>query len=309
MRKRQGSYQKSFFNEAQLREWLPALTPHFELAKINLAQGRWTSAEFTASFLLCIWKTARPRQWQNGPRPMDSDEIKISKESPLFEIQNIFLRGIPPQTHDLLMAWHQGRVPLSLHLDIPSSTEVLNAQCQGQRCVSVLIESETQFLLGGEDRDSFSFALHDLIHASHFYQEEKHFNKQVFFSRWMQNFIQAPLVQEKFESDAHFKNALDYLISDMNTHWIHAVKCLKSLLTPLPQLIPFSHQALAKTCLSSCFSMNEYLPLWNQLNTPQESEFLREHLDHYLGTFLSVALKDLKESRKLPPNSYISSYL
>ena len=279
-RVRAGAYKKSFFTSEDLAPLVADLWPDFETAKTRFASSEMSAAELTAQFLLGIWRSARPVRWHNGQRPRPESEHTVVLSPALEILQTKRLRGIPPEAIDVLLKWHHEVLPLDLTFKIPSAQEVIEAQCRGRRCVSVLIESPEQFLAGGEDRDSFSFALHDLIHASHFYRDPEHFERQVFFSKWMLIFSQQTQTRFHWSQDPEFAGALEYLVADMNTHWVHSVKCLKSIVR--------GQAAIEAECLDSLLSMLGTEPpenlarAWSQLNSPFEAEVLHHEWDRLL---------------------------
>ena len=286
-RQRQGAYRQSFFNPDEMRQFW--LEHHLTLKswRADFERGQLSEAELVGAFLLKVWHWARPKSWSNGPRALRTGEAVVPTDSPLKQIQQLRLRGLPPEFADILLDWHAGKIPLTLYFSIPEAQDVLFSQTKGARCVSLLINDEEQFVAGGEHRDSFSFALHDLIHASHFFADPVHYQRQVFFSRLMQSLHEHPELGRLKTTHPQFAGDLDYLTSDMNTHWIHSFKCLKSLFIragagdfPLEaEVNRFLKMRDPET--QANFSMH-----WKNLNTQDETEATRHDLHQLLENLL-----------------------
>src|SRR5262249_1432541 len=151
---------------------------------------------------------------------------------------------------------------------------------EGARCVSALLQSREQFVHGTPERDSFSFMLHDLIHASHFFRDENHSKKQIFFCRWMRVFSGYEPVDERIRSGKLLKKSFEYLIRDMNRDWIHSIKCLKSIM-------PVEFHPLCVESLDEFLGFSSGINAsWEKLNSPEENEETRTDLDRTLSTFL-----------------------
>lgn len=282
-RVRTGSYRQSFFTPVEMEALAARLWPRLEEAKARAAAGHWSPAEFAGFILTLVWSEARPRSWTNGPRPRLGDEQELPPGSPLATIQKTRLRGIPPEAADILIGWHRGRYPLDLVQRVPSALEVLEAQCRGRRCVSVLVKDPEAFIRGGEGRDSFSFTLHDLLHAWHFYRDPEQRDRQVFFSKWMREFLFEEEVRAACADSSDLRVALEYLSADMNTHWVHAVKCLKSILRTRPRLTELGLVALER--LPGAGAPDEFRDLWDRINSPDETPATRERLHRWLDQF------------------------
>lgn len=305
-RKRSGSYRKSFFKASELEVFWNTFHSEVKSIQASWLNKKISSAELVAAVLLKIWQWSRPNSWSNGPYLNDIIfENILASESPLKTWQNLQLRGIPAGVNEILCYWHVHPELLNLTFDIPSPLDVLRLQCEGKRCVSLLIRNKESFLSGGDHRDSFSFALHDLIHAVHFFSNPEHKKQQVFIAKLMLEILSLELVKDTMLSNPVLEHELYYLASDMNTHWIHSLKCLKSALRR-------ANLSLRFTANNNTFSLQEN---WDKLNTPAESEAMRikfeETLYHIIDDllFLSKKFPLNIEIRPLNPRPYSSRCL
>lgn len=248
-----------------------SIWPLIRESRAAFAEHKISAAELTNDVLLLVWAVARRNDWKNGPRAHRERSFPLS--SSLWITQNFRLRSIPQGAQEALIKWALGETQLDLFFDVPEPRAVLAAQARGRRCVSLLIESENQFVSGHEGRDAFSFVLHDLIHAWHFFSNPEQLRKQIFFAQWMNRF--STVVPALFNYDSFC-----YLVSDMNTNWIHSLKCLKAILTDdiwqvaKHELIEFLP-----------FSKHDTVDLSNgldSLNTPKENDAVRIAIDRIL---------------------------
>lgn len=277
-RVRTGSYRHSFFEPHELRALWPRLEAPIARARTRYEAGEWSAAELTGAVMAEVWRAARGSRWHNGRREKRVGEPAVAAGSPLAIVQDFRWRSIPPAALEILLEWHRAAVPLRLCFDIPNVEAVLADQTAGRRCVSVLIGDPETFFNGADGRDGFSFILHDLLHASHFFENKDHFRRQVFFSRWMLDLLHSGLAARG--------EAFDYLASDMNTHWVHAMKCLKSIL-------PEEARDRCLDALDRVAGPGAALRvsgLWRKLNTPEENEELRFQVDHVFADFLETGL-------------------
>lgn len=174
---------------------------------------------------------------QHGPkscaskfsRPLANDFQPEIEELSLFN--HYGLRKVPLRAQRALVMWHLDVYPIQLLHYTPSPWQILEMQAQGKRCVSM---DNTPGCLSRtyEGKNYFEFILHDLIHADHFFHLPENKLGQMGFARFMLQLKENSRLG--FLEDADFQNQFqsefDYLISDMNTHPLHLVLTLKSLL-------------------------------------------------------------------------------
>lgn len=138
------------------------------------------------------------------------------------------LKGVRQDSQDGLHGWLRGQYPLTLRFDIPAPLEMLEAQCEGERFVTMLTDADAQFRPIGRHDGAFAFLLHDLEHAHKFFGDRARFRGQVAFFRHMKEALNSGILNE-LTADERFAGELAYLISDMNSHPLHLFKYLKAI--------------------------------------------------------------------------------
>lgn len=139
--------------------------------------------------------------------------------------------GLPGMIPTILADWRTGKADLRLTNQTVSPREMLRAQAQGWRYVTVSFEHA----LAGEPiegtRDAFEFALHDLGHAYAFFKADYHPQGQVaFFAELLSDLdTLAPYA----ESDTKFAADLEYCMADMNSHPEHLRQYLQGVIVEL----------------------------------------------------------------------------
>ncbi|MFN7262681.1 MAG: hypothetical protein ACK5RO_00460 [Pseudobdellovibrionaceae bacterium] len=226
---RQQGYKKSFLTpetaRAFQRRFGDELSEHFKNWKLNSSP-----ADLCAKVLIFFFQKERPQLWKGSFHQDEQlQQIKpfASPELEFFREQN--LRALPPSVARALCLWETGYYPLELWPLIPTAEQVLDLQTQGRRCVSLLAEEWGDFPLG--ERDVFSFLIHDLIHADHFFREPSLRQAQMNFAQQMQALLQHPVILSKRKNEK-WNSQIEYLVADMNTHPLHLMKTLKSHLMP-----------------------------------------------------------------------------
>ncbi len=105
-------------------------------------------------------------------------------------------------------------------------------QAEGKRCVS-LISNNLESLVMNE-RDAFSFLLHDLVHAYKMFSNQILLNGQIGFCRAIMKILDnqqgEELINGLIKSDETFEEKFNYLISDMNSHTKHLFYYFKAIL-------------------------------------------------------------------------------
>lgn len=208
-----------------------------------------TSAERVAVYLWSQLHRRNGDAWLSGPRHRGAEVSKSSDSTvvitpPKFTLtpaqrrklsgvenitqlfQRFFFKGVVLDSHEGMVAWLEGRYPLELRYDIPSPQEMLEAQVEGLRFVTLMPEPEQQLLNYGRHKDACAFTLHDLEHAHKFYGDANSCRGQICFFRGLK--VALPLFVP-WSSDSVFERDLNYLMSDMNSHPVHLVKFLKAI--------------------------------------------------------------------------------
>lgn len=213
----------------------------------ELASGELSPAEACARYLLLHLHARQPAQWLSGPRAktnrlssgllsaLEALGVSLShrQRERLKHLPNVhelfcsfFFRGVVLDSHEGMVGWLEKRYPLYLRLDIPTPDEMLAAQCEGVRFVTLLIGGPAQFQTYGRHADACAFMLHDFEHAHKFFGDENSFRGQLRFFRALRASITA---FARWNDDPQFVKDLDYLKADMNSHPVHLIKYLKAV--------------------------------------------------------------------------------
>lgn len=199
-----GKYRALLVDHAQLPAEAARLEPALELLRRRHEDGDLGDAEFTRGFVLCF----------------------AQRRASTFSATQI--RGMPGMIFDILNAWCEGRVDLRLVSYPVSAHEMLNAQAEGWRYVTVDIEAARHGRVIGGTRDAFEFALHDLGHAHAFFKTDYDPGGQVDFFKQLARDL--PQLKELAAADAKFSADLEYCMADMNSHPQHLRQYLQGVI-------------------------------------------------------------------------------
>jgi|GEM_PF-2050601 len=204
-----------------------------------------SSAELAGEYLWLALETRFSGQQFMGQKKMGDLSVRL--------FSNRF-RFVSSYSMWSLKAWLNQEIPLVLYHRIPNPLEVLSLQATGQRCVSALYQKEqiSQLILG--KKDYLDFFLHDLEHAYKFYHNNKFYHGQVGFYKLLLQAMQAGYFSEVIESN--LREAFDYVISDMNSHPVHLMKCLKMI------MLKFFEEEKLLTKIDFLCWFNQLLDLW-----------------------------------------------
>ncbi len=137
-------------------------------------------------------------------------------------------RGVIPNVSQALVAWLGDEWSLQLCDYIPDSHAVLALQTRGIRPVTILTDYPRMLQPMLEKPNAFVFMQHDLEHAWQMFHDPLLQYAQVRFAQLLQRALQQG-VFVSYLHDATFSDQFDYLISDMNTHPIHALHYLHAI--------------------------------------------------------------------------------
>lgn len=134
-------------------------------------------------------------------------------------MRNQEIRGMPGMISSILNDWRAGKVLLRLTTQSLTAHDMLAAQAEGWRYVTVDIDAALSGRTVEETRDAFEFALHDLGHAYAFFKAEyDHAGQVKFFTELLSDLPQLSILAG---ADDKFAHALNYAMSDMNSHPQH----------------------------------------------------------------------------------------
>ncbi len=144
-----------------------------------------------------------------------------------FERYQFF--GVIGNVPTALAAWLRMDWPLTLCEHIPTSNEVLKMQVAGTRPVTVISSWPRMLKPVLSKPNAFAFMIHDLEHAWKFFHNPDMYRQQrEFFSVLL--VAHANGVFDAYLKDTIFSAKFDYLVSDMNTHTMHAAQFLRAIL-------------------------------------------------------------------------------
>jgi hypothetical protein len=231
---RAGRFKKKLVTEEDLLVEAPQI-----LAKLAPFREKLTGSDFVAAYIITYLSHRFPGSWLGAKKGNEkipgtswkdlpfNFEPNIQKRLEQFDslndiFQNFALKSTPLSVNRAILEWSSGRYGLELMFRIPSSSEVLEQQKHGRRCVTALTDQRvSKYILG--ERDALSFTMHDLIHADHFFHHNECFKGQLGFYGLLDKTI------HYFDlSNERFAHEFEYLIADMNAYAIHLLKCLKS---------------------------------------------------------------------------------
>ena len=167
--------------------------------------------ELAAAYVVYGAKRTAGKRWQQGPRDTPfatrlgcSDVVQFLAENRVFRVEH--------QVAQCLVAWDAGDRPLDLLAHVPAPLEVLRAQSQGRRFVSLLPEGADP----GLQPSVFEFALHDLCHAEKYLDPAHHLGQVGFFAALYAAVATAAWHELVAPFDAEWPAEWAHVAADMN---------------------------------------------------------------------------------------------
>lgn len=219
----------------------------FELELLKHSTKRWQAGEIDgpsyAGLYFLHWQLAKhgkrfaSRRHRIDPRPDPLRWFQVSAELSGAELRTFlseyFRRyqflGIINPVPLALAEWLENQWPLRFCEFIPTPMQVLAMQVEGTRPVTVISSWPRLNYPVLSKPDAFAFMVHDLEHAHKFYHCPDLHQQQLELFRLLSRAIGLGWFQEYF-TDPLFMPRFDYLISDMNTHTMHASQYLRAIL-------------------------------------------------------------------------------
>jgi hypothetical protein len=218
-----------------------------ELNNLFHSIARWRDGEIDDSSYAALyflhWQTAShgkrfaSRRNKGDPRPdphswfvetsaLDKRQVR---DYLLWVFERYQFFGIICNVPVALAAWLKMEWPLTLCEHIPNSHEVLGMQVKGTRPVTVLSDWPRMLDPVLTKPNAFAFMIHDLEHSWKFFHNPGMHRQQREFFRLLLAAFGSGLF-ESYLQDPVFSAKFDYLISDMNTHTMHAAQFLRAIL-------------------------------------------------------------------------------
>lgn len=245
MKNRDGAYKKILLDPPLLKENRDYLTTNM----LALKQLSLSGVDLTTLYLLLFLRIKHPINWlqkkshQKVDANCGTDLLTIIPETfkltnwekeklkgmSTFDLFCLFnLKGIPESINRTMRNWFLGLWKIEMLEYIPNSRELLKLQVKNTRCITLItgLDKIDELVLGA--RDPLSFALHDLMHADQFFNQNDSLKGQLGFYQLVDKIYDQPLLRSLLKSNKEFKKEFEYVVSDMNAYVIHLFKCLKS---------------------------------------------------------------------------------
>ncbi len=159
-----------------------------------------------------------------------ADEAVKWKELTVLDfISGWRLKLVPEEAARTLTRWRAGDYALNLVFYMPSTLEMLEAQCLGSRFVTLYTDGASIQQSVDADRHALEFLIHDLVHADHFFSHPELARGQRKFYRTQLEAWRAGLFTKALSDDPVFRKEWDYLVSDMNSHPLHLMKSFQAV--------------------------------------------------------------------------------
>lgn len=244
---RKGRYRFQMIEEEKLRAWAPSLERLFCTWKSGLDSGFIEEWEFVAAYLVLFVFLHRPQEKWSAHVPVSPSErqraaldffqttakqelalLVDDERLPCWELCSTWiygsmksLRGVPEKVLRSLQAWREEEYQLVVLHRVPSAQELLKLQVEGIRCVTALIQKEEIERPVETGRDVWSFCLHDLLHASHFFGDPINIGAQKYLSHLFLTAWEKTSLAQWLDEDPQFASEFEYVAADMNAHPVY----------------------------------------------------------------------------------------
>lgn len=223
MRRRQQSYRKNWVAFETRQKFADVWARVFWDWRQEYLNGRMSGPEICARLIDRCWRDLFPQSWGNGDRVQHGPSASF-----LDEFLSQRYRALPEAVPSSLAAWAAGAYPLELYFRELDVTEIMKLQSHGRRCVSLMMTKDELLNFEHEGRDFLSFLIHDLVHAHRLMKRPEDYRRQCEFAKLLFDF-RAHWVRLDRPLAPQYRERLDYIGADMNSHLIHLLKTLKAL--------------------------------------------------------------------------------
>ena len=167
-----------------------------------------------------------PFSWWNDMSDMDGEDLR---KRLVHYLESYNFLGVSAKVSVALCSWLRKRWSLLVCEYIPHPEAVLGLQIRGTRPVTILCEFPRMCLPVLNKNNAYEFMVHDLEHAYKYFHDVELYHGQKRFFAAVKEVIQQGILDE-YRLDPTFSDKLNYLISDMNTHFAHSVQFLRAIL-------------------------------------------------------------------------------
>mgnify|MGYP001615970183 CR=1 FL=1 len=199
--------------------------------------GQLSDAEFTACFVLLFSaRRAYGEAWRDNRRCaklvamlswIDNETTPAMDMLPAT-LSRLQLPGMPGMIFSVLCDWLKGSIGLKLVAYATTAADMLAAQAEGWRYITVDLDAAQRGETVEDKRDAFEFALHDLGHAWAFFKPDYDPAGQIAFFQLLQEDL--PMLAPLATADEKFAADLEYCMSDMNSHPEHLRQYLRAVI-------------------------------------------------------------------------------
>ena len=155
----------------------------------------------------------------------------LDPQTDLYEFISFHkIKALPESALPSLAAIANLTYPVIITAEVPTPVELLTLQISGQRIISLNENTDEWPTTLYSGRDFLGFLIHDLLHAEHFFANPAHRDGQLGVYKFIQHTLTDPGLQTLMNSSEKFREGFEYIISDMNSHPLHLLQTLHSLL-------------------------------------------------------------------------------
>lgn len=212
---RSGRFKKTMVNQEALIRESEELYPDLET---EFADKSKPDPQKVAAIILKFQKNRHGKKYLGSRLKNKIVEAQLAPEIEVFNLRA--LKSLPLSVNRAVINWHLGLWNLKLIHHVPSALEMLEVQCKGSRFVTLFTAFDDYRKYHEHGRDAFSFLVHDLIHADHFFNDAERARAQIIFYQKLKNELLAGKYNNHLAS-SDFRSRFDYLIGDMNSHPAH----------------------------------------------------------------------------------------
>lgn len=195
-----------------------------------------------AAFLLERTRRAKGNRWDQGAR---GERLAVEPlPAPVAVFAERRVCGVPDDVARGLVAWATTGRPADVLPGIPSAHDLLLAQADGRRFVSLLSDEAAAAFGDPLHPDGLSFAIHDLCHLEKFVDPEHHVGQRGFFRACARMFADPRWQALEGRLDPQWHADRDCVVADMNGSAIFLFAALKMKLNMAARRL---HAAQART--------------------------------------------------------------
>jgi hypothetical protein len=229
---------KSLFSELnpveKLTAWVVGLST---LRRPDWYQGKRCLATFPETSVTALLKSSQApfRHPLTLAMLFQNTSVAIPKKlDPSLDLYQFIklhnIKALPKVALKSLYRVAEGLYPVVITRHVPSPAELLTLQLSGQRIISVNEDTDTWATTLYSGRDYLGFLLHDLLHAEHFFAHPTHRDGQLGVYKFISRVMEDEGLNALMTANEKFRDGFEYIISDMNSHPVHMLQTLHSLL-------------------------------------------------------------------------------